>query len=51
MWPCHIGVGRENDATGAGWNFLRPHLTSAQAYVFSRRAPRAGTALGLAELA
>jgi trehalose synthase len=37
VWRCHIGVGWENDATRAGWNFLRPHLTSAQAYVFSRR--------------
>jgi trehalose synthase len=27
----------ENDATRAGWDFLRPHLTSADAYVFSRR--------------
>lgn len=37
VWRCHIGVGWDNDATRAGWNFLRPHLTSAQAYVFSRR--------------
>jgi trehalose synthase len=37
VWRCHIGVGWENDATRAGWNFLRPHLTSAHAYVFSRR--------------
>jgi trehalose synthase len=37
VWRCHIGVGWENDATRAGWNFLRPHLASAQAYVFSRQ--------------
>jgi trehalose synthase len=37
VWRWHIGVGWDNDATRAGWNFLRPHLTSAQAYVFSRR--------------
>jgi trehalose synthase len=37
VWRCHIGVGWENDATRAGWDFLRPHLTSAQAYVFSRQ--------------
>ncbi len=37
VWRCHIGVGWDNDATRAGWNFLRPHLTSARAYVFSRR--------------
>jgi trehalose synthase len=36
VWRCHIGVGWENDATRAGWNFLRPHLASAHAYVFSR---------------
>jgi trehalose synthase len=37
VWRCHIGVGWENEATRAGWDFLRPHLASAQAYVFSRR--------------
>ncbi len=37
VWRCHIGVGWENDATRAGWDFLRPHLTSAEGYVFSRR--------------
>ena len=36
-WRCHIGVDWENDATRAGWSFLRPHLGSANAYVFSRR--------------
>jgi trehalose synthase len=37
VWRCHIGVGWENDATRAGWDFLRPHLTSAEQFVFSRR--------------
>jgi len=37
VWRCHIGVGWENDATRAGWDFLRPHLGAAEAYVFSRR--------------
>ncbi len=37
VWRCHIGVDWENDATRAGWDFLRPYLTSAEAYVFSRR--------------
>jgi trehalose synthase len=37
VWRCHIGVDWENDATRAGWDFLRPHLTSAEGYVFSRR--------------
>ena len=37
IWRCHIGVGWENDATRAGWDFLRPHLAPAEGYVFSRR--------------
>jgi trehalose synthase len=37
VWRCHIGVDWENDATRAGWEFLRPHLAGAEAYVFSRR--------------
>jgi trehalose synthase len=37
VWRCHIGVGWENDATRAGWDFLRPHLGPAEAFVFSRR--------------
>jgi len=37
VWRCHIGVDWENQATRAGWEFLRPHLAAAHAYVFSRR--------------
>jgi trehalose synthase len=37
VWRCHIGVDWENDVTRAGWDFLRPHLDAADAYVFSRR--------------
>jgi trehalose synthase len=37
VWRCHIGVDWENNATRAGWDFLRPHLGSAEEYVFSRR--------------
>jgi trehalose synthase len=37
VWRCHIGVGWENDTTRAGWGFLRPHLASAEGFVFSRR--------------
>jgi trehalose synthase len=37
VWRCHIGVDWENDATRAGWSFLRPHLASAEGYIFSRR--------------
>jgi len=36
VWRCHIGVDWENDATWAGWDFLRPHLAAAEAFVFSR---------------
>ncbi len=37
VWRCHIGVDGENDVTRAAWQFLRPHLAAAEAYVFSRR--------------
>ncbi|MBV9094100.1 MAG: glycosyltransferase [Streptosporangiaceae bacterium] len=37
VWRCHIGVDWENDATRAAWEFLRPQLAAAEAYVFSRR--------------
>jgi trehalose synthase len=37
VWRCHIGVDWENEATRAGWDFLRPHLGPAEGYVFSRR--------------
>ncbi len=37
VWRCHIGVDWEDEVTGAGWEFLRPHLAAAQAYVFSRQ--------------
>ena len=37
VWRCHIGVDWEDDVTRAGWEFLRPYLAAAEAYVFSRR--------------
>jgi trehalose synthase len=37
VWRCHIGVDWENEVTRAGWEFLRPHLAAAEAYVFSRQ--------------
>jgi trehalose synthase len=37
IWRCHIGLDWENDATRAAWQFLRPHLAAAEAYVFTRR--------------
>jgi trehalose synthase len=36
-WRSHIGVDWDNDATRAAWDFLRPHLAPARAFVFSRR--------------
>jgi trehalose synthase len=36
-WRSHIGLDTENDATRGAWDFLRPHLSPAAAYVFSRR--------------
>jgi trehalose synthase len=37
VWRSHIGVDWENDATRAGWDFLRPFLGLAEGYVFTRR--------------
>jgi len=37
VWRCHIGVDWENEATRAGWDFLRPHLAAAEAYVLDRK--------------
>jgi trehalose synthase len=37
VWRSHIGVDWQNDATRAGWDFLRPHLSRAEWYVFSRQ--------------
>jgi trehalose synthase len=37
VWRCHIGLDWENDVTRAGWDFLRPHLGAAEAFIFSRQ--------------
>ncbi len=37
LWRCHIGVDWQNDATRWAWDFLRPYVTDAHGYVFSRR--------------
>jgi trehalose synthase len=37
VWRCHIGVDWEDDVTRAAWDFLRPHLAAAEAFVFSRQ--------------
>jgi len=35
IWRCHIGADRRTAVSDAAWQFLRPHLEAAQAYVFS----------------
>ena len=37
VWRCHIGADQQNDVTRAAWDFLRPYLAPANAYVFTRR--------------
>ncbi|HEX6780664.1 MAG TPA: glycosyltransferase [Solirubrobacterales bacterium] len=38
VWRCHIGVDEPNDVARDAWDFLRPYVEPADAYVFSRRA-------------
>jgi trehalose synthase len=38
VWRCHIGVDEPNGAAREAWDFLRPYVEPADAYVFSRRA-------------
>jgi trehalose synthase len=38
VWRCHIGVDEPNDSAREAWDFLRPYVEPADAYVFSRRA-------------
>ncbi|NUO55848.1 MAG: glycosyltransferase [Hamadaea sp.] len=35
IWRCHIGADRRTPVSQEAWEFLRPHLTAAEAYVFS----------------
>jgi len=37
VWRCHIGADERNRLTDAGWEFLAPYVTRADAVVFSRR--------------
>jgi trehalose synthase len=37
IWRAHIGVDEPNDIVREAWDFLRPYLQDASAYVFSRR--------------
>ena len=36
VWRCHIGVDNPNAQVDVAWDFLRPYLEAAHAYVFTR---------------
>ena len=36
VWRNHVGVDAPNDTVRASWDFLRPYVSAAHAYVFSR---------------
>jgi trehalose synthase len=36
VWRCHVGVDRPGELARGSWDFLRPYLEDADAYVFSR---------------
>src|SRR4051794_30568635 len=38
IWRCHVGIDTPSDLSRRAWDFLRPSVTPADAYVFSRRA-------------
>ena len=38
IWSCHVGIDQPNDLARAAWEFLRPAVEQADAYVFSRAA-------------
>lgn len=38
IWRCHVGLDRPNDSARQAWDFLRPYVLPADAYVFSREA-------------
>ena len=38
VWRCHVGIDEPNCLTRSAWEFLRPYVTSAERYVFSRQA-------------
>ncbi len=38
VWRCHVGIDTPNEYSELGWEFLRPYLDQADAYVFTRRA-------------
>ena len=38
IWSCHVGIDEPNDLARTAWDFLRPAVQEADAYVFSRAA-------------
>jgi trehalose synthase len=36
VWRCHIGADHPGELARSGWDFLRPYVKAADAYVFSR---------------
>jgi trehalose synthase len=36
IWRCHVGLDRPNRRAHEAWDFLRPYVANADAYVFSR---------------
>src|SRR5450755_3064663 len=38
IWRCHVGLDHANDRSIKAWDFLRPYVLAADAYVFSREA-------------
>jgi trehalose synthase len=37
VWRCHVGADQPNDLMRGAWEFLRPFIDSAEAWIFSRR--------------
>ena len=35
IWSCHVGINEPNGLAGTAWEFLRPAVQQADAYVFS----------------
>jgi trehalose synthase len=38
IWSCHVGIDQPNDLARTAWEFLRPSVQQADAYIFSRSA-------------
>ncbi len=36
VWRCHVGVDRQNEHSERAWEFLRPYIDDADAFVFHR---------------